>query len=438
LRDLSVVPSRKEAAVKVAAPTFITLAALVIASSATSATTAGTTRVSISSSETQGDRPSWTAGVSSSGRFVAFTSQATNLVPGDTNERQDAFVIDRRTGRTQRVSVSSGGAQAKPGPDPNGGSAALGMSADGRYVLFRSDAPNLVPGDTNGTSDAFLRDRETGKTRRIPPAGIGVFAGVLSANGRYAVLEAGDDLYRYDLRRRRLLRLTAGANGWSDSPSVSANGRYVAFASSATNLVHGDTNKLPDVFVRDVVTERVTRVSVTSAGKQGVGKRYSNGSNAPTISADGRWVAFHSDMTNLVPRDTNKVFDIFVHDRVTGTTQRVSVSSTGVQSNAESGSGASFSTDGRYVAFSSLATNLVANDHNDITDVFIRDLRTNRTRLVSLGMHGQGDDASWIGLGAAFTRDGRYLLFASWAANLVPGDTNQVADVFLRDLRSQR
>jgi Tol biopolymer transport system component len=428
-------PHRKEAAVKVAVSTIITLAVLVAASAAASAMPAGTTRVSVSSNHKQGDRPSWTAGISASGRFVAFTSQATNLVPGDTNERQDAFVIDRRTGRTQRVSVSSSGAQAKPGPDPNGGSAALGISADGRYVLFRSDAPNLVPGDTDGKSDAFVRDRATGRTRRIPPAGLGVFAGVLTPNGRYAVLEAADNLYRYDLQRGRLLRLTASANGWNQNPSVSANGRYVAFTSSATNLVSGDTNELPDVFVRDVVTGRTTRVSVTSAGKQGLGKRYSNGSNAPTISSDGRYVAFHSDMTNLVPGDTNKVFDIFVHDRVSGKTQRVSVSSTGGQSNAESGGGASFSTDGRYVAFSSLATNLVPGDRNDITDVFIRDLRTNRTKLVSLGLHGQGDDASWIGLGNAFTRDGRYLLFASWAANLVPGDTNDVADVFLRDLR---
>jgi Tol biopolymer transport system component len=422
--------------VKVAASTIITLTALVVVSTATSATTAETARVSVSSNHKQGDRPSWTAGISASGRFVAFTSQATNLVPGDTNKRQDAFVIDRSTGRTQRVSVSSSGAQAKPGPDPNGGSAALGISSDGRYVLFRSDAANLVPGDTDGKSDAFVRDRATGSTRRIPPAGIGVFAGVLTPNGRYAVLEAGDNLYRYDLQRGRLLRLTTGTNGWNQNPSVSANGRYVAFTSSATNLVRDDTNELPDVFVRDVVTGRTTRVSVTSAGRQGVGKQYSNGSNAPTISSDGRHVAFHSDMTNLVRGDTNKVFDIFVHDRVTGKTQRVSVSSTGGQSNAESGGGASFSTDGRYVAFSSLATNLVANDRNDITDVFIRDLRTNRTQLVSLGMHGQGDDASWIGLGNAFTRNGRYLLFASWAANLVPGDTNDVADVFLRDLRS--
>jgi Tol biopolymer transport system component len=421
--------------VKVAASTIISLTALVLVSTAQPATTAGTSRVSVSSRHRQGDRPSYTAGISANGRFVAFTSLATNLVPRDTNERQDAFVLDRRTGRTERVSVSSSGAQAKPAADPNGGSAAMDLSADGRYVLFRSDAPNLVPADTNGTSDAFVRDRATGRTRRIPPAGVGVTGGVLSANGRYAILDAGGNVFRYDLRSDRLLRLTLRANSWSEGGSVSSDGRYVAFTSNASNLAPGDTNKLPDVFVRDVRTGRTTRVSVTSAGRQGVGKRLSNGSNAPTISGDGRYVAFHSDMGNLVRADTNGVFDIFVHDRVTGKTQRVSVSSTGRQANAESLSGASFTADDRHLAFTSLATNLVANDRNDITDVFVRDLRTHRTRLVSLGMHGQGDDASWVGLGAAFTRDGRYLLFASWAANLVRGDTNLVADVFLRDLR---
>jgi Tol biopolymer transport system component len=432
MRDLSGYPT-KGAAMKVAASTISALAALVLVSTALSAT-AGTTRVSVSSNHRQGDRPSYTAGISADGRYVAFTSLATNLVGGDTNERQDAFVYDRKTGHTERVSVSSSGAQAKPGPDPNGGSAAMDMSADGRYVLFGSDASNLTPGDANRKSDAFIHDRVTGKTRRIRPAGVGITAGALSANGRYAVLDADGNVFRYDLRRGRLLRLTASANSWSDGGSVSADGRYVAFTSNASNLVHGDTNKLPDVFMRDVRTGRTTRVSVTSAGKQGVGKRYSNGSNAPTISSDGRFVAFHSDMRNLVPGDTNNVFDIFVHDLVTRKTQRVSVSSAGRQANAESLGRPGFSLNSRYVAFTSLATNLVANDRNDITDVFIRDLRTHRTRLVSLGMHGQGDDASWVGLGAAFTRGARQFLFASWATNLVGGDTNDVADVFVRDL----
>jgi Tol biopolymer transport system component len=266
MRDHSTVPYRREAAMKVAASAIIALAGLVLVSTAPSATTAGTARVSVSSAQQEGDGPSWTAGVSASGRFVAFTSQATNLVRGDTNGRQDAFVIDRKTGRTQRVSVSSSSAQAKPTRDPDGGSAALGISANGRYVLFRSDAPNLVPGDTNGKMNAFVRDRATGKTRRISPAGLGVYAGALSANGRYAVLQAAENVYRYDLRRRHLLDLTKAANGWSEEPSVSAGGRYVAFTSIASNLVPGDTNKLPDVFVRDVRTGKTTRVSVTSTG----------------------------------------------------------------------------------------------------------------------------------------------------------------------------
>jgi Tol biopolymer transport system component len=389
-------------------------------------------RLSISGSGVEGDRPSFVVGTSASGHFVAFTSQATTLVPGDTNEHEDAFVYNGYTGGIERVSLTSGGAQATPGADAFGGSAAMGISGDGRYVLFRSDAPNLAAGKDE--SDAFIRDRATSRTLRIPLLGLRVIAGAMSQDGRYAVLEAGGNVYRYSLRSRHLARLTAKGNSWSSDPAVSGGGRYVAFTSNASNLVSGDTNKLPDVFVRDVRTGKTTRVSVTSAGKQGVGKRNSNGSNAPVLSADGRYVAFHSDMTNLVPRDTNKVFDIFVHDRVTGKTQRVSVSSTGHQSDQESLSGASFSADDRFVAFTSLATNLVANDHNDITDVFIHDLRTGKTRLVSLGVNGQGDDASFVGGSSAFTRDGRYLLFSSWAGNLVADDTNGVADVFAVDL----
>ena len=302
-------------------------------------------------------------------------------------------------------------------------------------MLFRSNAANLVAGDTNAKSDLFVHDRRTARTRRIPSTGAGVFAGAISANGRFAAFDAGGHVFRYDLRHGRMVRLTSGANSWSEGAAISADGRYVSFTSNASNLVRGDTNKLPDVFVRDVAAGRTVRASVTSAGKQGVGRRYSNGANASAISGDGRYVAFHSDMRNLVRGDTNGVFDIFVHDRKTGKTRRISVSTNGRQANAESLGAPAFSADGRYVAFSSLASNLVPHDSNDITDVFVRDLRHGTTRLASLGRSGQGNDASWVGLGTAFTRDGRHLLFASWAANLVPGDTNGVADVFLRTLR---
>jgi Tol biopolymer transport system component len=408
------------------------LTALLLVSTAASTTTARTTRVSVSSSHAEGDRPSFSAGISANGRYVAFTSQATNLVLGDGNERRDAFVYDRRTGHPVRVSVTTGGAEAQQSADPNGGSAAMGMSADGRYILFRSDAPNLAA--SSDETDAFIRDRALKRTRRIPLLGLQVTEGALSADGRFAVLGAGDKIYRYNLSSHRVVSLTAQANGWSTSPVVSADGRYVAFTSIASNLVRGDTNALPDVFVRDVRTGETTRVSVTSAGGQGIGKPFSNGSNAPVISADGRFVAFHSDMTNLVPGDTNKVFDIFVHSRVTGKTHRVSVSTAGSQADQESLSGGGFSADDRFLAFTSLATDLVPADHNGITDVFLRDLRAGKTFLASRGMNGQGDDASFIGLGNAFTRDGRSLLFASWAGNLVPGDTNGVADVFVRAL----
>ena len=217
------------------------------------------------------------------------------------------------------------------------------------------------------------------------------------------------------------------------SPSISADGRYVAFESSATNLVPHDTNRLADVFVRDRRTGRTTRVSVDSRGRQGGGDHTMNGSNAPVISANGRYVAFHSADSNLVRRDTNGVFDIFVHDRRTGRTTRVSVSTAGAQANQESLGAASISADGRYVAFTSLASNLVAGDRNDITDVFVHDLANGETLIASLGQDGnQGDDASATG-GIAFSANDHMLVFSSWAANLVDGDTNSVPDAFVRD-----
>src|SRR5437016_6896835 len=165
------------------------------------------------------------------------------------------------------------------------------LAADGRFVAFGSDATNLVTGDTNAVSDAFVDDRVTGPTERV------------------SVSSAG-----------------AEANGTSFAPAISADGRFVAFPSEATNLVTRDTNGVTDVFVRDRLTGSTERVSVSSAGAEANGTSF-----APAIAADGRFVAFASDATNLVGRDTNGAVDIFVHDRVTGATKRVSVASTGSQ-----------------------------------------------------------------------------------------------------------
>jgi Tol biopolymer transport system component len=426
--------------------------------STTLMSTAKTERVSVSSTGAQGNLPSWAEGISANGRYVVFSSGSAGLVPRDTNRRQDAFLRDRKTVRTTRVSVSSSGRQGKAARDPFGGSAAEAISAGGRYILFRSDAANLVSGDTNGSQDIFIRDRKTHRTTRVSVGSGGRQANgrsdfaVLSPNGRYVAFSSsatnlvpGDtnrapDVFVRDRAKGTTQRVSVGARGRqanreSEQSAISADGRYVAFESGASNLVPGDTNATTDVFVRDRKTGRTTRVSVSSRGKQGTGDRTHNGSNGPSISADGRYVAFHSGASNLVPGDTNRTMDIFVHDRVTGNTQRVSVSSSGRQANGENIGAPRISADGRYVAFASLASNLVPRDVNDVTDAFLRDLRTDRTMLVSLNSRGaQGRDASVPNGLPAFSAGNRYLLFSSWAG-LVPGDTNGTADAYVRDLR---
>ena len=437
------------------------LAFLLVASASAGPSTA-TLRVSVSSSGSQADRDAYAVGLSANGRFVLINAQATDLVPGDTNERWDVFVHDRSHGTTTRASVSTGGAQARATRDPWGGSTAGGISASGRYVVFQSDAPNLVAGDTNRVADVFVHDFGSGVTTRVSVGGHGQANGAsafstISANGRFVAFQSAAsnlvahdtnrsvDVFVRDLATGKTSRVSVSsrrlqARGLSEStePALSANGRYVAFESSAANLVRGDTNRLADVFVHDRRTGRTERVSVTSKGKQGGADRTNNGSNAPSISADGRYVAFHSADSNLVPGDTNRTFDIFVHNRKTGRTTRVSVSSAGRQANGESLGGLSFSADGHYVAFTSLASNLVPDDTNEITDVFVRDLRAGKTTLASVGAAGQqGGDSSAVS-GSVFSADDRLLAFSSWAPNFVPGDTNGTADAFLRDFRVSR
>ena len=221
-------------------------------------------------------------------------------------------------------------------------------------------------------------------------------------------------------------RSTDGTRGdsYSRDPSISGNGRYVAFESNATNLVGNDTNGKRDVFVHDRKTGKTKRVSKRSDGTEG-----DNDSGDPSISDDGRYIAFDSNATNLVKNDTNGVWDVFVHDRKTGKTKRVSKRSDGTEGDNYSGD-PSISDDGRYLAFESDATNLVGNDTNGARDIFVHDRKTHKTKRVSKRSDGtEGDSTSYD---PSISGNGRYVAFASYATNLVKNDTNGSKDVFRR------
>jgi len=402
-----------------------------------------TTRVSIASSGTQANGHAVAPAISADGRFVAFYSEASNLVDGDTNGARDVFVRDRQSGTTTRVSVDGAGAEA------GSHSFAPSISGDGRFVAFYSDASNLVSGDTNSADDVFVHDRESGTTARVSAssggaeANSGSFSPALSSDGRFVAflsdasnLVAGDtnasrDVFVHDRQSGATARVSVSgagvqANVGSFSVAISGDGRFAAFHSFADNLVAGDTNETADVFVHDSQSGATTRVSVYDGGAETDGD-----SLRPAISADGRFVAFDSDSSILVWGDVNFVFDVFVHDRLTNTTRRVSVDDGGGEATALS-QRPSISADGRYVAFYSEASDLVAGDSNGASDIIVHDRRSGATSRVSVansGEQGNGDS-----LRPAISADGRIIAFDSNATNLVAGDTNRFSDVFARDL----
>ncbi|WP_336205340.1 S8 family serine peptidase [Nonomuraea sp. LPB2021202275-12-8] len=388
----------------------------------------GTERVSLGSDGRQGNDEAWWPELSQDGAVAVFASPASNFADGDTNGDLDVFATDLRTRTTTRVSVSSAGEQS------NGFSLSPTVSADGRFVGFNSGATNLVTGDTNGQTDGFVHDRQTGRTERVSVASDGV---------------QGD--------------------GLSAAPSLSADGRFAVFNSDSANLVPGDTNGRTDVFVHDRQTGKTERISLGRDGAQG-----DAASREESISADGRFVAFQSDAANLVPEDVNGLTDVFVRDLLSGTTKRVAaphptetrgprisadgrtvVFSNGVGlghlyahdlrtganelvSATPAGGEAngmffapSLSADGRTVAFYSEASDLVAGDTGTGFDVFVRDLDTRITERISAGSKGAETDG-WSEL-PSISGDGRYVVFQSSATNLVEGDTNRRADIFVHD-----
>ena len=405
-------------------------------------------RASVSSAGRQANETTFGAVLSASGRHVAFASGATTLVRGDANGHVDVFVRDLAARRTWRASVASSGAES------DGPSAKPSISADGSIVAFPSSATNLVRGDANGAQDVFVRDRDAGTTTRVSrgvaEANAGSLAALLSADGHIVVFssEASNlvsddrnrslDVFAANRATGRVARVSVGpygeSAGRSEASSIDADGTVVGFRSFAPNLAYGDWNGRADVFVRDRGHGRTERVNVSSGGIE-AGKATFRG----MVSGDGRFVGFRSRAGNLVPHDTNRALDVFVHDRVTGETRRVSVASGGAQADA-SGldrrtrrsyfvSRPFLSGDGRYAAFTSRAANLVPGDRNGVSDVFVHDLLTRTTTRVSVSA--EGEEATGASSVSGISADGRVVAYTSVADNLVRGDTNGRRDVYV-------
>jgi PKD repeat protein len=322
--------------------------------------------------------------VSADGRFVVFESNASNLVSNDTNNVSDVFLADVENNIVESISTGLNGVEA------NGASTNPMISGNGRYVVFESFATNLVTGDTNGAIDIFVYDRQAQSTARI------------------SIASGGNQ-----------------ATSHSFSPSISDDGQVVAFYSLASNLVSGDTNRAIDVFIRDIPHGVTQRISVDINGNQA-----NMDSWQPRISANGQYVVFSSNASNLVTGDTNSAQDIFLYDRQGPAMIIISNTVTGLPSNGRSAY-AAVSGDGNVVVFESDASNLVPNDNNNETDIFVFDRSQQALTKVSTSI--AGGDTDGPSFQPAISQDGRFVSFFTYASNLVLPDTNEVEDVFVYD-----
>lgn len=382
------------------------------------------------------DYGSFGVSLSADGRFAAYLSDFT--APNGVDTYSDLFVYDTVSGKSSRITANYNHS-IQPSPK-------VKISADGFAVAFESDAADLVTGDVNQVNDVFVYDRRTQKTSRVSVSSSGVDGNdhsrnpSISADGRYIAFESFatnltdkpsfNDIFVHDRLTKQTSLLSVKPDGTggtqSTSPSINADGRYVAFSSN-TRLVNTDTNFHEDIYLRDRVLNQTTWISVNSSG---------NGANfrslEPSISANGRFIAFESEASNLVPDDTNGSSDIFVRDRILKKTTRVSVNTNGLQGNNRS-TFAAISANGRYVAFTSRADNLVIGDTNGSADVFVHDRETGRTSRVSIGADGSQADFTFLGsLQNSLSADGRYAGFESDAGNLVTGGAFG-RNVFVRD-----
>jgi Tol biopolymer transport system component len=412
----------------------------------------GTTLVSVNATGTDsGNHPSSAPEFSPDGTKVAFHSEASDLVPGDTDDAEDIFVRDLTTSTTTLITPAASGINGSRSPV---------FSPDGTRLVFVSDADNLVPNDANGWGDIFIYDLASATTNLVSLNAAGTTsADDVSGEPRFdptgtkiAFFSRATDLTGIDdfnftfdafvrdlsLGTTTLLSINedgaATGDGWSWPPMFNFDGTKVAFQSSASDLDVRDTNFADDVFVSDLATGTTEVISLDVSGT-GSGAHESYG---PEFSPTSDQVAFSSLASNLVASDGNNTRDAFIRDLGTGTTTLVSVDTTNSQSgNSESGS-LDFSPDGNLIAFESFASNLVPQDSNGRRDLFVRDLSTNTTRLVSARADGKdsaNDESSSPAWGRpAFDPRGGRLAFVSIASDLGSTDTNSSADVYLATL----
>jgi len=397
---------------------------------------------------TEADGSSFGPAIDDSGQRVVFASNATNLAT-DTNGLLDIYLRDLDAGAFTRVSLDT------LGGDPNGLSRAPAISGDGGTVVFASDAPDLVAGDTNGQRDVFAYDVLSTTITRVSVAtggteATGGFGGsddpTVSANGRYVVftssatnlvgsdLNGTSDVFLHDRQAMTTERVSLSetgteVDGFSGQPSVSADGRYVAFENDSSDIVAGFGGGLPHVFLRDR-----TGASTTWISDDGNGDHLS-----PRISNDGRYVVYSSESNDLVVPDTNGFArDVFLWDRLGPSNVIISRDPNGVQGNSDSGGftdGAAISGDGTIAAFESAASNLIADDGNGVEDVFLRDLGASDTHLGSTGHYGAQPDAA--AKFVALSGDGEFVAYSSAASNLVPGDALGKADIYVAGTRGR-
>ena len=366
------------------------------------------------------DGPTEEVVISADGRFVAYQSEASNLVEGDINGIVvDVFVYDRDTDTTQLVTAGGNGESSFPS-----------ISADGRFVAFQSAATNFVPGDTNSeVLKIFVYDRDTDTFESLTPNGNDdSFEPTISADGRFVAFRSrainlvdGDTqvgvsgIFVYDRTTGTTELLTKDGIIAATRHAINADGRFVVFGSTSINLVAGDTN--PDFAKIFVYDRNSDSVELLTAGANGDSRR-------PSITADGRWVAFHSFASNLVEGDPSQGNDVFLFDRDLGVLQQITDDVTGQSSNPR------LSSDGRHLVFQSTA-NLVANDANPSTDIFVYNTDTGETELVTLG-------ADNVSTKPAISADGAIVVFETFASNLVPGDVNRAFDALAYDRVANR